>query len=715
MTLQINTSTGARDLTTDEQAEARAGLAAAAAADLSAHATSTSNPHNVTKAQVGLGSVDNTSDTAKPVSTAQAAAIAAAVTAHAQAADPHPAYLTQAEAGALYSPAGAYVKPADGIPRQDLDHTIRGQLDLADAALQPGAQLTQAVVDSTTAAGAALMTGADAAAQRVALELGTAATTASTAYATAAQGTKADTAIQPGAQLTQAAVTAATAAGVALLGAASTPAQRAALGLGTAATTAATDYATAAQGAKADAALPATADAIADVLDAAATSAPADLARIQASVSKDRGFGPTIFDGIPVASGTCNYPDSMYTTVVSGSTVRRWIANRRSAGVRLAWTTTVNTGAPVIVQPLIISGSVQLDNGVTDRVRATIRGADRAYVGANGVIVSDVCPVTTKAGQGLWSFTYSAGPHQPYKGQNLSVSAWYEGNNHAVGSSGVDVTPQGGGSVVNASGGYSPIAVIGTYESAVGLPYVWCNGDSNTSGTGDLNADQSPTLASPYGKGWASRLFGPLNIPYLNTSYDGRQAGVNQAYQRQYGIGATDVINGLCINDVSSNVGNQPATSVKTRLLTLWLEQQATLNPLTHLWQITCVPNTSSTDSWATLANQTVLASEPHRLEVNNWLRDGAPMNANGTAAAIGATGVLRAGRLVSGSFVPGDAAHPIYGIIDLSPALEDPATGKWLVGKVYATDNLGIHANYSGHQAWADAAAWIVPLLQKR
>lgn len=43
---------------------------------LSAHTSSTSNPHSVTKAQVGLGNVDNTSDVNKPVSTAQAMAIA---------------------------------------------------------------------------------------------------------------------------------------------------------------------------------------------------------------------------------------------------------------------------------------------------------------------------------------------------------------------------------------------------------------------------------------------------------------------------------------------------------------------------------------------------------------------------------------------------------------------------------------------------------------
>lgn len=42
---------------------------------LDAHTGNTSNPHSVTKSQVGLGSVDNTSDANKPVSTAQQTAL----------------------------------------------------------------------------------------------------------------------------------------------------------------------------------------------------------------------------------------------------------------------------------------------------------------------------------------------------------------------------------------------------------------------------------------------------------------------------------------------------------------------------------------------------------------------------------------------------------------------------------------------------------------
>ena len=47
----------------------------AALQELGAHKASTENPHGVTKTQVGLGSVDNTSDANKPVSTATQTAL----------------------------------------------------------------------------------------------------------------------------------------------------------------------------------------------------------------------------------------------------------------------------------------------------------------------------------------------------------------------------------------------------------------------------------------------------------------------------------------------------------------------------------------------------------------------------------------------------------------------------------------------------------------
>ena len=58
------------------QADLQAALdAKASAATVSSHIANTSNPHAVTKTQVGLGNADNTSDANKPVSTAQQTAL----------------------------------------------------------------------------------------------------------------------------------------------------------------------------------------------------------------------------------------------------------------------------------------------------------------------------------------------------------------------------------------------------------------------------------------------------------------------------------------------------------------------------------------------------------------------------------------------------------------------------------------------------------------
>lgn len=65
-----NTSDASKPVST-----AQAAAIAVVQSDINAHAALTNNPHGVTKTQVGLSNVDNTSDTNKPVSTAQQTAL----------------------------------------------------------------------------------------------------------------------------------------------------------------------------------------------------------------------------------------------------------------------------------------------------------------------------------------------------------------------------------------------------------------------------------------------------------------------------------------------------------------------------------------------------------------------------------------------------------------------------------------------------------------
>ncbi len=63
------------ELTSGEKLGAALGKIARAVASLIAHIANKSNPHSVTKAQVGLGNVDNTADSNKPISSATQAAL----------------------------------------------------------------------------------------------------------------------------------------------------------------------------------------------------------------------------------------------------------------------------------------------------------------------------------------------------------------------------------------------------------------------------------------------------------------------------------------------------------------------------------------------------------------------------------------------------------------------------------------------------------------
>jgi hypothetical protein len=72
-TLQNNINTLSGALSTETTA--RQAGDATNAADLTAHVNNTSNPHATTKAQVGLGNADNTSDADKPISTATQTAL----------------------------------------------------------------------------------------------------------------------------------------------------------------------------------------------------------------------------------------------------------------------------------------------------------------------------------------------------------------------------------------------------------------------------------------------------------------------------------------------------------------------------------------------------------------------------------------------------------------------------------------------------------------
>ena len=146
-------------------------------------------PVMLTSADVGLSNVNNTSDASKPVSTAQAAADTAVATAasnalaaHVAAADPHTGYALESSLAAVAT-SGAYAdltgKPTLGTAAP-LNVAASGDAASGEVVKGSDSRLTDARTPTThthtasqisdsTAAGRAVLTAADAAAQRTAL------------------------------------------------------------------------------------------------------------------------------------------------------------------------------------------------------------------------------------------------------------------------------------------------------------------------------------------------------------------------------------------------------------------------------------------------------------------------------------------------------------------------------------------------------------------
>lgn len=124
-------------------------------ANIQAHLGRTDNPHAVTKAQVGLGSVDNTSDANKPVSTAMQEALnGKAATGHNHDSAYQPYYATLDAWAGKSAPAGAVVGTSDAqtLSNKTLTGLRETKSALAGAAidLAAGNIFTKTISGATT-------------------------------------------------------------------------------------------------------------------------------------------------------------------------------------------------------------------------------------------------------------------------------------------------------------------------------------------------------------------------------------------------------------------------------------------------------------------------------------------------------------------------------------------------------------------------------------
>jgi hypothetical protein len=183
------------------------------------------------------------------------------------------------------------------------------------------------------------------------------------------------------------------------------------------------------------------------------------------------------------------------------------------------------------------------------------------------------------------------------------------------------------GTVTSAGNTFPPIAIIGVTAK----PSVIAIGDSKLLGANDLTGDSSGDF------GDVDRSIGP-SFAYSSSGQNGDAAFryVSAHAQRNLLLPyASDLIVEYGSNDLSSN---RSASTVLSDLETIWGYAQASG---LKVYQVTITPRTTSTDSWATTANQMTWAQN----SANNTLNDSIRALPSGLQGAFDLSDVISTSR----------------------------------------------------------------------
>jgi lysophospholipase L1-like esterase len=298
-------------------------------------------------------------------------------------------------------------------------------------------------------------------------------------------------------------------------------------------------------------------------------------------------------------------------------------------------------------------------------------------IDAGGTVWSDPVSMAIPAATQFWTRTYvtvTAG--QTWRSARQLNTALGEAGSAST--SETDLTTSG--TISGSALGMAPCAIENLYVSDT-QPVVLVTGDSIAYGAGDN------TSTTPWG-GFITRALEGV-LPHQRVAMYGERLDhmfLNAFSRRRWPL-ATGCNIMLCeypINDIT--LGTSLAT-IQSMLLTHWTNA---LSRGMRVWQTTITPVTTSTDSWATTANQTVVASNPVRILLNNWIRAGAPIDPTSKAAvAVGTSGALLAGQ----------SGHPLYGYFEIADLVETARdSGIWKAA--YTAD--GTHPTPTAHAAMA-------------
>lgn len=250
--------------------------------------------------------------------------------------------------------------------------------------------------------------------------------------------------------------------------------------------------------------------------------------------------------------------------------------------------------------------------------RIQFSGIDAGSVASGATLVSDACSVTIPDGAQFWVRMYkTSATGIVYMGfpNSRTIKDETLGDAATFGVSGVTNQVMSGTVTSNANSANvrdGPVVIIGTTSKRT----FFLLGDSICQGyedTPDGVTGRMGILARSIGEnyGYINAGISSDRATYWAGSHTGR--GPLMDY-------CTDVIVQLGFNDIFS--ASRTASQVKTDLGTIYTYAVTTKGK--RCYQTTITPKTTSTDSWATTANQTVTGQESVKAgtgSVNEWIR----------------------------------------------------------------------------------------------
>lgn len=354
-----------------------------------------------------------------------------------------------------------------------------------------------------------------------------------------------------------------------------------------------------------------------------------------------------------------------------------------------------NLGVVTVVEPLTRAGalvgsvttSTTYDAGTTYAAGAIVVYNNRYYESLQG---SNTGNTPATAGTAYWGpVVYPVGLTAYTAGTNpdwLAITAATAGGARPTDYTTTPPTTNTG----STAAGYGPICVLMRPKQQLGSqPVILGFGDSIFNGASD-----GLLFVNEPGGYFSRAINGAYPHFRINKSGDALKywvtnAGVartGRAVSRAHMHGCTHAICEMGTNDI----GTSTLVVMQVEMLAIWttLRNRGILT-----WQTTITPQTTSTDSWATVANQTAatnFGANSVWSTLNNWIAAGAPIDP-GTLAAV-AVGTV-------GALVAGASDHPLKGVIDIRPACcDDTVTWAWRAGSTAD----GVHPNATTYAAMA-------------